>query len=336
MRYVQLGSTDLTVSVLCLGTAAFSGDLGRVGDRESERVIRRALDMGVNFFDTAEAYGFGRAEQVLARALAPELRGNRERVILATKGGQVRRRGRLCRDSSEASLRRGLEASLSSLGTDYVDLYYIHWPDPSRPMEEVAAMLDTFVAQGKARVVGLSNASIEDIEAFRVVRRLDVVQPPYSMLRREAEADVLPACRESGIGVACYGVLGHGLLGGTRPAVYSEDDWRSAHPAFQEPRYSRNLSAVAELARIAASLGCSLPQLAVAWALAHEAVHAVILGARHPRQLEESGRAVEVTLSEEVRGRIASVLATVTSIGGPSPEARNAQPGSAWRARVVE
>lgn len=320
MKYVRFGSTDLEVSRICLGSAAFAGDLGSISDADSELVVRRGLHCGVNFFDTAQAYGFGRAERVIGRAL----RGvPRDRVVIATKGGQVRRDAGMARDCSEPVLRAGLEASLTALGTEYVDLYFVHWPDPRTPMDALASTLDRFVREGKVRYVGVSNFSRQEVERLASVRAVDAVQPPLSLMRRDAEEDLIPYCALHRLGVACYGALAHGLLArAQRPKTYAPDDWRATSDVFAGEGHERNARVVADLARLAAELGATLPQLAVAWTLTVPGVHAAIVGARDPTQLAETVTAPEIQLSHKDLAAIHAIAAGASPIGGPTPEGR--------------
>src|SRR6266446_7174660 len=215
MKYRQLGRTSPTVSRLCYGTWQFGGDWGSFETREAQAAIRHALELGITFFDTAQAYGFGMSERVLGEALRSELRNQRDKVILATKGGLRLEGGKLLRDASARWLRQGVEQSLRNLGVDYIDLYQVHWPDPNTPIEETASALDALVHEGKIRYVGVSNYNAEQMRAFERTRRLDALQPPYSLFRRDIEREILPYCEAAGIGVLVYGPLAHGLLGST-------------------------------------------------------------------------------------------------------------------------
>src|SRR5215212_8301144 len=166
MRYTRLGRTDLEVSRVCFGTWQFSGEWGTVEERDSEAAIRRALELGINFFDTAQAYGFGAAEQLLGKALEPEIKDRRDELVLATKGGLRMEGDQLLRDSSPGWLRQGVEDSLRFLGTDYIDLYQVHWPDLETPFEETARALDELVQEGKIRYVGVSNFDAQQMAEF--------------------------------------------------------------------------------------------------------------------------------------------------------------------------
>src|SRR5947208_547387 len=247
MRDVRLGSTDLRVSPICFGTWAFGGDWGRVDQEEAKATIGRALESGINFFDTAQAYGFGLSEHLLADALWGRVR--RQDVVVATKGGLRMDGDRLVRDASAARVRQGVEASLRNLRTDYIDLYQVHWPDPATPAEETGAALTELVREGKVRHVGVSNYGVAEMEALRRFTSCETLQPPYNLFRRGIEADVLPYCAARGMGVLVYGPLAHGLLSGamTEATTFAADDWRGHSPDFSGERFVRNLQVVDEL-----------------------------------------------------------------------------------------
>jgi aryl-alcohol dehydrogenase-like predicted oxidoreductase len=312
----------MRVSTICFGTWAFGGEWGEQDLAANKAAIRKALDLGINFFDTAQAYGFGAAEQFLSQALQPELRAKRQEFVLATKGGLRQAGDQLVRDSSRAWLRQGLESSLRALGTDYIDLYLIHWPDPTTPMAEVVATLDEFVAEGKVRFVGGSNFSLRQIQAFEELRHLDGIQPPYHLFRREIEASILPYCQQHHIGVQVYGPLAHGLLAGryTPSTTFSSDDWRSKSDIFKGEPFKRNLQIVEQLKQIAQQRQCTLPQLAVAWVLAHPAVDVAIVGATNPAEIADTALGADIQLSQDEMNAIERVLRNAVSVGGPSPE----------------
>jgi aryl-alcohol dehydrogenase-like predicted oxidoreductase len=319
MRKIKLGATDLEVSRICFGTWQFGGDWGAIDERDAIAAVGRARELGIDFFDTAQAYGFGVSERLLARALEGV---PRERVVLATKGGLRKEGSELLRDASPAWLRRGLEESLRNLGTDYVDIYQVHWPDPSIPFAETAATLEEFVAEGRVRYVGASNYDAHQIAEFERTRRLDTLQPPYHMLRREIEQAVLPYCEEHEIGVLAYGPLAHGLLSGrfTRDAQLAADDWRRGSDLFVGANYERNLGIVEQLSRLAGELGITVAQLAIAWVLANPAVHVAIVGARRPDHIEGAAAAAEVELDADALARVEEILREAAMVGGPTPE----------------
>ena len=319
METIKLGRTDLEVSRICLGTWQFGGDWGEIDREQALATVTRARELGVNFFDTAQAYGFGAAEELLAQAL----RGvPRERIVLATKGGLRKEGEELLRDSSPQWLREGLEASLRNLRTDYVDLYQVHWPDPAVPFAETAAALEQFVREGKVRYIGASNFDALQIAEFELTRRLDTLQPPYHMLRRDIERAVLPYCREHDIGVLIYGPLAHGLLSGrfTRQTHVAPEDWRAGSDLFSGASFERNIEIVERLHELAEQLGITVAQLAIAWTLANPAVHVAIVGARRPAHIEGAAPAVGIALDQDALARVEEILQQAATVGGPTPE----------------
>ena len=321
MRKVRLGRSGLEVTAICFGTWSFGGDWGSFDTADARRTVHRALELGIDFFDTAQAYGFGAAEKLLADALWEHV--GRDEVIVATKGGLRKEGDRLLRDASARWLREGVESSLRNLRTDYIDLYQVHWPDIGTAAEETASALEEMMREGKIRHVGVSNYSAEQMAELARHGRVETLQPPYSMLRRNVEQEVLPYAAEHDIGVLVYGALAHGILTGTMGprTTFSEDDWRSGSPDFQGEAFRANLEVVDRLERFAAERGISVPQLATAWTMSHPAVQVAIVGARTPDHLEESAAAAEVELSQEDRAELEQILADAVPQTGPSPEA---------------
>lgn len=323
MDTVTLGVTGLEVTPIAYGTWQFGGDWGEVNEEAAVAAIHRAHQLGVNFFDTAQAYGFGTSEQILGRALADHLRAERDAIVIATKGGlRIDEDEGLLRDSSPAWLRRGIEESLANLGVDHIDLYQLHWPDLRTPFEETGGALRQLVDEGKVRHVGVSNFSAEQMARLSRTIRVETLQPPYHLFRREIEAGVLPYCREHDIGVLVYGPLAHGLLGGAmdEETTFPDDDWRSKSSVFQHDSFERNLGVVRRLGELAAERGVTVGQLAIAWTLANPAVHVAIVGARGLDHIEESVAAAAVELSPEDLLRIEGVMANAVEVAGPSPE----------------
>ena len=183
-------------------------------ERAATKAIQHARSLGINFFDTAQAYGSGRSERLLGRALAADLRSARDSVVIATKGGLRIEGDTLVRDASAAWLRKGVAASLDALGTDHIDLYQVHWPDPDTPISETAAALAELAREGLIRHVGVSNYTVAQIEQFAAVLPVETIQPPYHLFRRDTETSLLPYAAAHHIGVLVYGPLAHGLLGG--------------------------------------------------------------------------------------------------------------------------
>ena len=299
MENITLGRSELKVSPICFGTWELGGEWGSFDEEAAIAAIRRPRDLGINFFDTAQGYGFGASERLLGTALAGDLRSNRDEVVVATKGGLRREGDRLVRDASPAWLRKGVDASLDALGVDAIDLYQVHWPDPNTPFAETAGALAELVQAGKIRHAGVSNFDVDQMEVFAKERPLETLQPPYHMFRRAIDDAVLPYCRTHDIGVLVYGPLAHGLLTGAlrTSTVFATDDWRSEGADFNGETFRRNLVVVDDLKQFAAGHGLSLPVLALAWTLANPAVDAAIVGTkpRAPDRHGARGRRAAVT-----------------------------------------
>jgi aryl-alcohol dehydrogenase-like predicted oxidoreductase len=320
MRYVRLGKTNMEVSTIAFGTWAFGGEWGAFDEAEARDVIHRAMDLGITLFDTAQAYGFGVSERLLADALRTHAR--RGEVVLATKGGLRKDGDSLVRDASAAWLRQGVESSLRNLGVDTIDLYQLHWPDLHTPAEETAAALEDFVREGKIRHVGVSNYSVKQMEELATHCRLETDQPPYDMFRRDIEDEILPYAAENDVGVLVYGPLAHGLLSGqlNPGSTFATNDWRSTSSDFAGEAFQRNLEVVERLKMFAADQGMSLPTLAVAWAISHPAVDVAIVGAQRPAELTDTVAASKVVLTQEGRDEIDRILSDAAPVHGPSPE----------------
>jgi aryl-alcohol dehydrogenase-like predicted oxidoreductase len=321
MQQTRLGRTDLIVSRVAFGTWQLGGDWGATDEQLAITAIRRAAEQGVTLFDTAQGYGFGASERLLAKALEGR---RRDEVILATKGGlRPTPGGGVQRDASPAWIRQGVDESLQALGTDYIDLYQVHWPDSATPFEETARALDELVADGKVRHVGVSNFNAGQMEAFSATLPVETLQPPYHLFRREIEESILPYTRAHDIGVLVYGPLGHGLLSGQlrQDTQFAAGDWRGGSDVFRGDAYRRNLAKVADLGRLAdGDLGITLSQLAVAWTLANPAVHVAIVGTRNPAHVDEAVAAASISLDDAVIGRIDEIMRDAASVAGPSPE----------------
>lgn len=322
MEYTRLGKTDLQVSRIAFGTWAFGGDWGQFDLEQSQAAIRKAFDLGINFFDTAQAYGFGVSERLLGDALRGEIKTRRSELILATKGGLRMEGSTLLRDSSPQWLRRGVEESLKNLGTDYIDLYQVHWPDPKVPFVETAAAMDGFVKEGLIRAVGVSNFSVAEMAEFEKTRKIDALQPVYHMFRRDHEAEILPYALQHGIGVLVYGPMAHGLLAGnmTLDTQFGRGDWRGLSSIFKGEIFRRNLELVQQLKQFAARHGCTVAQLAIAWTLANPAVDVAIVGARNSAQIEATAPAAELHLSPTEVAEINQIMQDAIQVIDPTPE----------------
>jgi aryl-alcohol dehydrogenase-like predicted oxidoreductase len=315
MQYRQLGVSGPKITTIGFGCWAMGGsargDVGGWGpqdDQESTDAIHRALDLGINWYDTAAVYGLGHSEEVLGRALGSK----RSQVVLATKFGLVwDDNGRLTNDATYASVLRECDASLKRLGTDYIDLYQQHWPDAiGTPVEETMRALDDLIRAGKVRYAGVSNFDVPLLERALTVRPLDSLQPQYNLFHREVEADVLPFCTEHGIGVVAYSPLASGLLGGryTDETTFPEGDWRGSHPDFTGEGLQRNVARVERLKEIAGQQGKTVAQLAIAWVLAQRGVTSAIVGVRKPRHIEDAMPAMDWTLDTGTLHAIEDVM----------------------------
>ena len=323
METALLGRTDLKVSRVAFGAWELGGEWGAVRPDAAIDAIRQALTQGINLFDTAQGYGFGASEKLVAAALRYELDHARDEVLIATKGGLRQTPDGLVRDSSPAWMQRGVDDSLVALGVEYIDLYQVHWPDPAVPFEETAGALHELVTLGKIRHVGVSNFDTEQMTAFGSTWPVETLQAPYHLFRQGAAREVLPFCSSHDIGVLTYGTLAHGLLTGTmrRDSTFADDDWRSASAMFKGESFTRNLHAVGALKSLAAELGVTVSRLAIAWALDNPAVATAIVGTRSADHIAESAAGAELRLSDADRARIDEVMERADPVDGPSPEA---------------
>jgi aryl-alcohol dehydrogenase-like predicted oxidoreductase len=309
MQFAGIPGTSLEVSRIALGTWAIGGWMwGGSEEKESIDTIRAALDRGITVVDTAPVYGFGRSEEIVGKALAaPALRSS---AVIATKAGLEWRDGRVFRNASRARIMREVEDSLRRLRTDYIDIYQVHWPDPLVPMEETAAAMASLYDQGKIRAIGVSNFSVAQMDAFRRVAPLHVLQSPYNLFERGIEDEILPYCRRNNIAVLGYGALCRGLLSGRmRPdTAFGADDLRRNDPKFQQPRFDQYLRAVQRLDLLAQyRYGRRVIHLAVRWIL-DQGVTAALWGARHPNQLAPVAEVGDWSLEADVKAEIDRVL----------------------------
>jgi aryl-alcohol dehydrogenase-like predicted oxidoreductase len=314
--------SGLEVTPIAFGTWQIGGEWGEFDHEEAIAAIRHARSLGINFFDTAQAYGFGASERLLGEALRDDLDNRRDEVVIATKGG-LRDDDERPRDASPEWLRSGVDESLRALGIDHIDLYQVHWPDPNVPFADTAAALQELVDEGKIRHVGVSNYDAEHMAEFARTRPVETLQPLYNLFQREVEDGVLPYTREHDIGVLAYSPLASGLLTGAmdEDTTFGPDDWRNLSPLFKGETFSRNLEIVRELGQLAADeVGCSVSQLAIAWVLANPAVHVAIVGSRRPAHIEDSVGAIDVELSDDLLERIGRIVAAAPQASGPYPE----------------
>ena len=308
MKHVSLGGLD--VSRIGLGAMTMAGTYtsgGGLDDAESIRAIHRALDLGVTHIDTAEIYGPFHSEELVGEAI----RGRRDQVVVATKFGLVSHSGGGpgVTDSSAANVRAAAEGSLKRLGTDYIDLYYQHRVDPDTPIEETVGALADLVTEGKVRHIGLSEASPGTIRRAHAVHPLAALQTEYSLWTRDPEAELLPLLRQLGIGFVPYSPLGHGFLTGQirTPDDIPDDDWRKTNPRFTGENFQRNLAIVDEVAAVAAEVGATPAQIALAWLLAQGNDIAPIPGTRRVARVEENTAADGIQLTDDQLDRLSNL-----------------------------
>jgi aryl-alcohol dehydrogenase-like predicted oxidoreductase len=276
------------VSRVGLGTWAIGGtEWGAVPDDAAIATILGALERGINLIDTAPIYGRGRAEELIGRAM--QQHGRREAFYIATKAGLEWNRQGVYANSTPERLRRELEDSLRRLGTTYIDLYQIHWPDTVAPIDDAAAVLADFVREGKVRALGVSNFNVAQMEAFRQVAPLASDQPPYNIFEREIDAEILPWCAGNDVAVLTYSSLCRSMLGGRvhRGMKFEDGDIRAVDPKFQEPRFGQYMTAVERLTEFARErFGKSIIELAARWVLDRRGVSVALWGAKRPDQLD--------------------------------------------------
>jgi len=291
LKTTQLGETGLEITRVGFGAWAIGGGGWEFGwgpqeDEESIQTIHRALELGVNWIDTAAGYGFGHSEQVVGRALA----GLERRPHIFTKASLVQGPGgRVVNNLKRDSILREAEGSLERLGVDAIDLYQIHWPTPEADIEEGWSAFAELKEQGLVRHIGVSNFDVKQLQRIQQIAPVETLQPPYSVIAREVEEEILPFTELEGIGVVAYSPMGSGLLTGamTRERIQGlpEDDWRKHNERFQEPQLSVHLAVVERLKRVATRLDTTPGAVAVAWALRNPAVDGAIIGLRRPDQV---------------------------------------------------
>ena len=319
MEFVDIPGTQLRVSRVALGTWAMGGWMwGGTDERESVATIRAALDQGINLIDTAPVYGFGVSEEIVGQAVGASAR--RAQAVIAAKVGLEWRAGKVYRNATRGRIMREIDESLRRLRTDYIDIYQVHWPDPLVPIEETAEAMRTLHDQGKIRAIGVSNFSVEQMERFRKVAPLHVLQPPYNLFERAIEAQILPYCRANNIATLGYGALCRGLLSGRMRAdsTFEGDDLRRLDPKFQPPRYAQYLTAVGQLDQLAQDFyQRRVIQLAVRWML-DQGISVALWGARHPDQLQAALGVAGWSLGAATRARIDRILSeAITDPVGP-------------------
>jgi len=317
MEYRPFGQTGMQVSAIGVGCWEIGGGYGSVEETQFIQAVHRALDLGINCFDTAEAYGFGASERSLAKALG----SRRKEAIVVTKFGVGYKEAPNFRDSSRSRVMASIDKSLQNLNTDYVDVYMVHWPDVNTPFEETMRALDDLVQQGKVRAIGISNFRLSQIEDSVRTRRVDVAQYCWNMFDRRMQKEIYPYCRDHNIGVMAYGSLAYGLLTGTftEDMDFGSDDWRARRGRmgginlFQHlfgPEYfPRNLQVVAELKVMAARYGKSLPQFALRWTSSNPIISTALVGCRNVAEVEDNVGALSWSISAADMKEIDAIFA---------------------------
>jgi aryl-alcohol dehydrogenase-like predicted oxidoreductase len=317
MEHRPFGRTGLQVAPVGYGCWEIGGGYGDIEAAEFERAVGRALDLGINCFDTAEGYGLGASERALGKALG----SRRDEAVIVTKFGTNYKDMPNLRDSSAARVKVSIDKSLTALGTDHVDVYLVHWPDRLTPFEETMGALDEIVAAGKVRFVGLSNFTLAEIEQCMALRRIDVVQYGWNLFDRRMQTDILPYCAREGVGFMAYGSLAYGLLTGTftEDMDFGSTDWRARQgnmgsikifaTLLGPERFPHNVRAVNELKSVADRYGKSLPQLALRWATSHPAVSTALVGCRTVAEVEHNVGAVGWEISEDDLAEIDTIFA---------------------------
>ncbi len=306
MHYRKLGNTPFLVSSVAMGCWPISGITSLdVNRSDSLATLQKALDCGINFFDTAWSYGI--SEELIRTAFA----ACRDEVVLATKGGLYREGSQQFTDGRPDVIRRHCEGSLARLGTDRVELYYLHAPDPKVPVSETAGVFSELIAEGKILSAGASNLTLTQLQEFHAVCPLTAIQPPYNMLLRDIESEILPWCEANHVAVCCYWPLMKGLLSGQlqRDHVFDDADGRKKYPMFQGSEWQKNQDFVDALRRIAKEVETDLTSLVIAWTIQRPGITSALCGAKRAWQIEESARGGSLNLTSDIVSRIDAAIA---------------------------
>lgn len=310
MLYTQLKKTDIKISQFGLGTNAVGGHnlYDNLNEQNGKDFVRAAINEGINFIDTANIYGKGRSEELVGEVLREF---PRDSIVLATKGAnEWFPDGTVKLNNDPRFLRKSLEDSLNRLQTDYIDLYYIHNPDGKTPISDAVGELVKMKEEGKIRAIGISNMSLEQVKEANAHGDINALQLEYSMLNRSVEKDLLPYCVENNISFVPFGPLAFGLLGGkyTKDLALTPNDWRNSVPLFSKDEFEKNLTKVEELKKFAANKNTTVSHVALAWLLAQEGVDSVIPGGKHPQQIHDTVKAIDIKLLEEDLKKINDIL----------------------------
>jgi len=313
-----LGTQGLSVTSIGLGCMSLSGIYGAADDSQSEDLIRRAVELGIDHLDSSDMYGWGHNEELVGRAI----KGVRDRIVLATKFGQVRREGQANGvDGRPQYVRRACEASLQRLGVEVIDLYYQHRVDPGVAIEETVGAMSRLVEEGKVRFLGLSEAKPDTIRRAHQMHPISAVQTEYSLLYRTEAEETRETTRQLGIGFVSYAPLGRGFFTGSIKSLADVDARRAAHPRFQAENFAHNRAMVARIEKLAAAKGCTPAQLTLAWVLAQGRDVVAIPGTRYAERLAQNLGALEVTLTPEEVARMSAAVPVGTAAGQRYPAA---------------
>ncbi|KZN96047.1 aldo/keto reductase [Aeribacillus pallidus] len=307
-KKTRLGKTDIYVNPIGLGTNAVGGHniFPNLDDETGKEIVRTALDHGINFLDTAFYYGPERSEEIIGEVVKEF--GRRDEVVIATKGAHKFVDGKVVLDNSPDFLRESVEGSLKRLKTDYIDLYYIHFPDETTPKDEAVGELKKLKDEGKIRAIGVSNFSLEQLKEANKDGYVDVIQSEYNLFKRQAEKDLLPYTAENGISFIPYFPLASGLLSGKYSKDAKFNDSRAQNPLFQGEAFARNLEKVEQLRPIAEAKNAEIAHVVLAWYLTVDSIDAIIPGAKKPEQVLDNLKTLDVQLTKEEIEKISRIF----------------------------